>query len=412
MLMIGSIKRFPLIQSGLIHASNLFTGVIVLICCVFFFGWKDYGYISLVVSFSLLSTQVSVLGNPGLMIALLVKADHIEKNLILNAFLRNIRLPNLLVIIGILGILCLRVTMDVIFSLSFPVEMVVGILVYSLFAPFNKMVLSALTLPDTYKSYMHLLIFKNVLIVLLILLSVSSNSVVLLFLSFSLAELLIFPFVKFLKHRHFRVKHQLPKTHIDAGIVKQVPVLAVTLYYELLAKFDFYVFAALMSPNTFGLYALISNVNESIHGYLASVRTQVTPHFTDKSELPIFSKLERLEVVKLILTAQIIVGFVFIAIIYRLREGDLNFWTTLYILLTASTLVMIKTLVFGGVYIQRNQTLVFSRFAILHLFILSGICFTVAWALNPISALVAAILVNLFASRLLTSNLPIGSKSV
>jgi hypothetical protein len=186
-------KNRSLIQSGLIHAANLFTGVIVLILSVSAFGWATYGEISLVLAITLFLTQISVLGNPGLMIASLSKLESSSYRKVVSGFTKRIIRPQICVLLAV--VLCISIMLltgtEQISNFSTSALFAIG--AGSLFAPINKMLLLSLTLPSTYSKFVILSLTKNFLIMAFLLTSLIVDSKIMILFCLAFAELALFP---------------------------------------------------------------------------------------------------------------------------------------------------------------------------------------------------------------------------
>jgi hypothetical protein len=396
----------PITHSATVHLSNTLTGVFILICTVFFFGWGSYGEFSFVIALSLLSTQVSVLGNPGLMIAAITNLNNANKRIILETFMQRVFRSNVfvLLVIGLTTLLLFGFEELKLTNVS-PIAFL-AIWVNTLFAPYNKIVSTVFTLPNTYLRFVFISILKNTFIVLCVLLAVLFNSKYLLIFSIAISELLISFVVTVMKRSLFKEfsDQHLPIEKINTS--GQIPVLIVTIYYELLAKYDFFIFSLFMNPTTFGLYALLSNVNESIHAYLATVRTQMTPNFSKVGHVSLNQHKQLLRLIYLILMLIATLGFAFVYLTFMVRSNDLTNWPVLLSLLFISTFVMLKTLVFGGVYIQRDKSDLLAYFGTAHLmtlFVVGSIGFILG-GIQP--SLLCSILVNVLFSRYISRRIP------
>jgi hypothetical protein len=404
--------KAPLLHSGYVHATNLSTGVIMMITCTFFFGWDTYGEVSLIVALSLLATQVAVLGNPGLMVASLSKVDRSQHNSILNSFIRRTQKPHAIIILTIVLLTTVMAASETkkISFLSLYGVLAIGI--GTIVSPYNKMILSSLTLPTSYFSFVLLSSTKNVLIVVFLGISVILDSGITMLYSVALAEVSLFPILASIKRAKFNseLTNRASIENEDTWR-EQASVFFITMYFELLGKYDFYIFSIFMEAKTFGLYALISNVNESMQTYLGSVRTQITPHysinrFNTKNQLN-----QNLFLVRVILALLAISGFIFIYFFYRFTGDNLEAWPIVYVLLISSSLVMIKTLVYGNVYVQRNRPIKLAQSGIVHLLILSVGIFLTYFTFGIVPSLIVAIGINYSISKYIFRNIPIGGGS-
>ena len=183
-------------------------------------------------------------------------------------------------------------------------------------------------------------------------------------------------------------------------------VFLITLYFELLAKYDFYLFSFFMNAKTFGLYAVISNVNESIQTYLGVVRTQLSPYFTAHNSISVKDPVFKLSLVKLIVTTLLLLGFCFIYFSYKIQGSSFPDWSLVYCLITASSLVMFKSLVFGNVFVQRNKPLVLAKIGITHLGVLFLMTTSVFYWLGLVEAIFSTIIINFLMSRRVVKNIP------
>jgi hypothetical protein len=178
------------------------------------------------------------------------------------------------------------------------------------------------------------------------------------------------------------------------------------MYFELLGKYDFYIFSAFMNAGTFGVYALISNVNESIQTYLGSVRTQITPYYSITNSNGEKELNQNLSLVRVALLALVLIGSLFIFSVHQIVGNGLDSWPIVFGLLVASSLALFKTLIYGNVYIQRSESIKFAKFGIFHLVILSVLIFLVYSFVGLIPSLVIAVFINFTASKFIVSNIP------
>ena len=406
-------KNRSLIQSGLIHAANLFTGVIVLILSVSAFGWATYGEISLVLAITLLLTQISVLGNPGLMIASLSKLESSSYRKVVSGFTKRIIRPQICVLLAIM--LCIS------FMLSTGTEQISNISISALFAigagslsaPINKMLLLSLTLPGTYSKFVILSLTKNFLIMAFLLTSLIVDSKIMILFCLAFAELALFPVLLLGIRKNMKNSSTENTSFVEVNKRKdEISVFLITLYFELLAKYDFYLFSFFMNAKTFGLYAVISNVNESIQTYLGVVRTQLSPYFTAHNSVSIKDPVFKLSLVKLIVTTLLLLGFCFTYFSFQIQGSNFPGWPLIYCLITASSLAMFKSLVFGNVFIQRNKPLTLARIGVIHLGVLFLVTTIVFYWLGLVQAIFSTIIINFLMSRRIVKNIPSSIKNL
>ena len=410
---IKPMKNGSLMQSGVIHAANLFTGVSILILSVSTFGWATYGEISLVLAITLLITQISVLGNPNLMIASLSKLESSSYRKVVLGFTKRIIRPQVCVLLAVMLCIC--------FMLSTGIQQISNISIFALFAigtsslvaPINKMLLFSLTLPSTYLKFVILSLTKNFLLMAFLLASIimDSNTMILFCLAF--AELALFPALLLGIRRNMKKSStgNIPFKEDTKG-KDEIVVFLITLYFELLAKYDFYLFSFFMNAKTFGLYAVISNVNESIQTYLGVVRTQLSPYFTAHNSISVKDPVFKLPLVKLIVTTLVLLGFCFIYFSFEIQGSNFPNWPLVYCLITASSLVMFKSLVFGNVFVQRNKPLVLAKIGIIHLGVLFLVTTSVFYRLGLVQAIFSTIIVNFLMSRRIVKNIPSSIKNL
>ncbi len=406
-------KNRSLIQSGLIHGANLLTGVMVLIFSVSAFGWATYGETSLVLAITLLLTQISVLGNPSLMIASLSKLESNSYRKVVLGFTKRIFRPQLTVLFAI--ILCISFMLltgtDQIANIS--IFALLAIATSSFIAPTNKMLLLSLSLPGTYSRFVILSLTKNFLIMVFVVASLIVDSKIMILFCLAFAELMLFPAL-LLGIRH-NLKNSsagnIPFNEVAKG-KDELVVFLITLYFELLAKYDFYLFSFFMNAETFGLYAVISNVNESIQTYLGVVRTQLSPYFTANNSISVKDPLFKLSLVKLIVTTLFLLGFCFIYFSFKVQGSNFPNWPLIYLLISVSSLVMFKSLIFGNVFVQRSKPLVLAKIGVIHLGLLFLVTITVFYWFGLVEAIFSTIIINFLMSRYVVKNIPDNIKSL
>lgn len=406
-------KNRSLMQSGLIHAANLSTGVMVLILSVSAFGWAAYGEISLVFAITLLLSQICVLGNPNLMIASLSKLESSAYREIVSGFTKRVIRPQLTVLLAIMLCICFMSSTGTEQIANISIFALLAIGASSLVAPINKMLLLSLTLPSTYSRFVILSLTKNFLITIFLITSIFMDSKIMILFCLAFAELMLFPAL-LLGIRH-NMKKSSPENISFKEVAKgkdEIVVFLITLYFELLAKYDFYIFSFFMNPKTFGLYAVISNVNESIQTYLGVVRTQLGPYFTANNSISVNDPLFKLSPVKLIVTTLFLLGFCFIYFSFANQGTSFPSWPLIYFLISASSLVMFKSLVFGNVFVQRSKPLVLAKIGIIHLGLLFLVTTTVFQWLGLVQAILSTIIVNFLMSRCVVRNIPSNIKKL
>jgi hypothetical protein len=406
-------KNRSLILSGLVHLANLSTGVIVLILSVSAFGWATYGEISLILAITLLLTQISVLGNPNLMIASLSKLESSAYRKVVFSFTKRIIRPQLTVLLAIM--LCIY------FMLSTGTEQIANISIFALFAigasslvaPINKMLLLSLTLPDTYLRFVVLSLTKNFLITVFLLTSLIMDSKIVILFCLAFAELLLFPALLLGIRNNIKNSSagNIPFNEVTKG-KDEIVVFLITIYFELLAKYDFYIFSFFMNSETFGLYAVISNVNESIQTYLGVVRTQLSPYFTAHNSISVKDPLFKLSLVKLIVTTLFLLGFCFIYFCFKIQGSNFPNWPLIYFLISVSSLVMFKSLIFGNVFVQRSKPRVLAKIGAIHLGLLFLVTTTVFLWLGLVQAICCTIIINFLMSRCVVESIPSSIKGL
>jgi len=282
----------------------------------------------------------------------------------------------------------------------------IAVWVNTLFSPYNKIVSTAFTLPNVYLKFVFVSVLRNLLILLFVVLAVLLGSEQVLLFSIAIAESFISLIVTGMKRT---LTNESPNQIIPLEKITlrgQISVTVVTIYFELIAKFDFFIFSLFLNPTAFGLYALLSNVNESFHAYLATIRTQITPNFTNVASVHLAQQKQLLHFVKLMLLLIGLVGFAFVHITFSVKNNDLTNWPFLLCLLLVSTVVMFKTLVFGGVYIQRGKSDLLAHFATAHLLTLFATG-SLSCLLGGVElSLLSSILVNFIFSAYISKRIP------
>ena len=388
-------KAPRLLHSGFVHAANLTTGVLIMLSCVYFFGWELYGQVSLVIALSLLATQIVVLGNPSLMVASLTNSQLKYHNSIFKTFNRYLFKPHMVVLTLLSSlILYMEFSATEYFS-NLSIFSLIAITSSTLLAPYNKMIMSSLTLPDKYSRFVTMTLVRNITIISFLGASVVLDSRIGMLFIVALTELVIFPLLLIL--RWIMNTTQSGVVQIQSGDNSRrdrTSAFFITLYFELLGKYDFYILSFFMTPKTFGIYALISNVNESVQTYLGTVRTQVTPYFTKHKPSNLKDIPETLFHVRLVLTILVGLGFTFVYIIFLGENEKLNSWPIYFVLILISTLVMFKSLVYGNVYVQKGEVTKFARMGAMHLGVLTIGFSLVCLYFGSIPALILSICVN------------------
>lgn len=389
------------------HAANLTTGVLIMISCVYFFGWELYGEVSLVIALSLLATQIVVLGNPSLMVASLANSEFKYHNSIYRSFNRHLFKPHIITLTLVFTlILYMNISGHEYFS-NLSIYSLIALAVGTLLSPYSKMIMSSLTLPHCYSKFVAMTFSRNLIIVCFLSMSIVLDSRKGMLFIVALTELVMFPILLLLRNfTHGSETKIAPIQSANTVKSEMTSAFLITLYFELLGKYDFYIFAFVMSPKTFGVYALISNVNESVQTYLGTVRTQVTPYFTKHHPTTMKDLSKTLLFVRLFLTSLIGLGFAFIYIIFQESDEKLDSWPIYFILIITSTVVMFKSLVYGSVYIQRGEASRLARMGSTHLGVLTMGFSLICFHFGYISALILAIFTNYMFSRFIYRGIP------
>jgi hypothetical protein len=298
---------------------------------------------------------------------------------------------------------------------SFRIEFLPNLSIYgvaavatsALVSPYNKMIMVSLTLPRNYSKFVLLSVIKNALIISFLGISIIFESQNVLLFSAAVAEVVLFPALTLAKHKIYKLDLN-ESVYLDNpnNGKEQISVFFITMYFELLGKYDFYIFSAFMNADTFGVYALISNVNESIQTYLGSVRTQITPYYSITNSNGEKELNHNLSLVRVALLALVLIGYLFIFSVYQIVGNGLDSWPIVFGLLVASSLALFKTLIYGNVYIQRSESIKFAKFGIIHLVMLSVLIFLAYSFFGLIPSLVIAVFINFIASKFIVSNIP------
>lgn len=393
------------------HAANLATGVFIMMSCIYFFDWELYGQVSLIIALSLLATQIIVLGNPSLMVAALTNSDTKYHDLIFRSFSRNLLKPYIVVLTILLTLtICVNFSSFDFFS-NLSTHGLVAITSCILLSPFNKLIMSSLTLPSNYSRFVCMTFVRNLALVSFLIISILLDSRTGILYLIALTELVMFPTL--LMSRKLMNASQASINPMFLDKIKKnekTSAFFVTLYFELLGKYDFYIFSFVMSPEIFGAYALISNVNESIQTYLGTVRTQVTPYFSKIKETNMKDLSRTIFLVKFILTALIGLGFIFIYLVFSSGDQKIESWPIYFALLLTATVVMFKSLVYGNVYVQRGGATQLARIGAVHLGALAISFSIVCFYFGFIPALVSSIFLNYMFSWFIFRGIPHAGK--
>jgi hypothetical protein len=159
------VKAPLLLQSSFVHASNLATGVLIMLSCVYFFGWELYGQVSLVIALSLLATQIVVLGNPSLMVAALTNSEIKYHASIFRLFNRHLFKSHMIVLSTLFSLIVYTKFSGVSFFTNLSYYGLIAIASSVFLSPYNKMIMSWLTLPSNYSKFVGMTFVRNLVIV-------------------------------------------------------------------------------------------------------------------------------------------------------------------------------------------------------------------------------------------------------
>jgi hypothetical protein len=237
----------------------------------------------------------------------------------------------------------------------------------------------------------------------ILLLAITFNSSKIILFTLAFAEIVLMIVTVFLL-RSFR-KSSLAQLNLNSIETEkpngQKSVFLITIYYELLCKFDVFVFPYFMTPKLFGMYAVISSINESVQTYLSSVRIQITPHYSTKSLRTFAEDKTNLYFVRFILSILVLLGLVFLLFTYRISGETLPNWQVIYFCIILSSLVLFRSLIYGYVFIQKRQYLWLARTAVLHLIVLYSATVLSFHFFGILVAISVVIAVNIFFGRII-----------
>ena len=400
---IWSFRNIFFLKSSLIHFANVATGVLLLIGCVKFFSWDLYGEFAIILSASLISTQICVLGNPNLMLADLSESSLGNYHQIIIGYIKKVFkvqffLTLLIIVLIVIDSFSTNLQFFKISTLGF-----LAVLGSVIFGPYNKLLFTVLTLPKYFTKFVFLSFARNLVMLTILLLAITFNSSKIILFTLAFAEIVLMIVTIFLL-RSFR-KSSLAQINLNSMETEksngQKSVFLINIYYELLCKFDVFVFPYFMTPKLFGMYAVISSINESVQTYLSSVRIQITPHYSRKSLRTFAEDKINLYFVRFILSILVLLGLVFLLFTYRISGETLPNWQVIYFCIILSSLVLFRSLIYGYVFIQKRQYLWLARTAALHLIVLYSATALSFHFLGMLVAISVVIAVNIFFGRII-----------
>ena len=395
------------LKSSLIHFANVATGVAILVLSVKFFSWDLYGELAIVISTSLIATQICVLGNPNLMLADLSESEIGKFHSIIIKYLKKVVKVQFLIVILFFTFMILTFSFSSFKFVNLSTIGMLAVLGSVFFGPFNKLIFTVLTLPKYFSRLVLISFSRNLFMLAILILGVIFDSSQIALFTIALTEIVLLVItastLHSFKNNSSDKKDSKPIKSKSARGEKSV--FFITIYYELLCKFDVFIYPYFMTPKLFGMYAVISSINESLQTYLSSVRTQITPHYSTKSKRIFDDDRINLRFVRIVMVCLVVLGFIFLILTYRISGESLPNWLVIYACTVVSSLVLFKSLIYGYVFIQKRQYGWLARTAMLHLFFLYSTTAFLFYFLGVIFGILAAVAVNIFFSRLIWQKL-------
>jgi O-antigen/teichoic acid export membrane protein len=360
---IGSHTQSNLSLSAVLFLSNTMVSLFVAIMVITFFGWEDYGSLITILTFSFLLNQIATGGSQNEIFKVNANAPGTNLKSLYREGVKNKRISNLLVTLLILTIVTIDL-LNVAEMSNIDTTMLVIMFLSSVVSPNLRIRLSLFVSNERFKLYFLLTLVRNLIFLVLVLISTLIESTILAYASFVVADAVL-AFTLFLIFRKITVDNEPNLVAFEARSSFQFTCL--NLYHELIPKIDLLCLFFLADSSFIGKYSILALLSDGMHALYGVIRTQNTPKFTASGVTE--TKLLFVDLRRYLYTSATILsmGFIVIMMIQFMKLVSINNGPGLLTLLSLNSILLFFPIIYASVLTQWNMHTLQLKLSMMHL---------------------------------------------
>ena len=264
---------------------------------------------------------------------------------------------------------------------SFDTTLLVIILLSSLISPNLRIRLSLFVSNERFKTYFLSNLTRNLIFLLLVIISTSLQSKEMVYASFLIADA-IMALVLSIAFRDVPTRSQNEQVPFETSSTLQFTFI--NLYHEILPKIDLFCLIFLADPSLVGKYSILVLLSEGMHSLYGAIRTQNTPKFSNFGVVD--TKSLFINVKAYILTSLVILslGVVLILMLMSMNLTVLDNGLGVLILLSLNSIILLFPMIYTSVLTQWHVQMLQVRLYFMHL-MSSLVVFVLGYEINGLT---------------------------
>jgi hypothetical protein len=360
--------------SAMLFLSNTGISILVALIVVLNFGWGDYGTLITVLSFSFILNQIATGGSQNEIVKVNADIPHVNLKSLYREGAKSKRLSNMLVS-SVIFFVMIGNFFGFIEIKNFDTYILLILLTSSLVAPSLRIRLSLYAANDRFKSYFLISLVRNVVFLMMVMISTILSSNELLFASFLFADVLIALSLT----SAFRKIAEKGDSNIKPFDTRSTfRFTCLNVYHELIPKIDLFCLFFLADPALIGKYSILALMSEGMHSLYAAIRAQNTPKFSSlgvPEKYSLSTDFSRYVFVSIVILSMACAAFI---AIYFLKIFSFDNGLLLIFLLALNSIILLYPIIYASVLTQWGMQTLQLKLSVTHLF-LSILCFIIGF---------------------------------
>jgi O-antigen/teichoic acid export membrane protein len=379
-----------LFLSAILFVSSTGVSLIVAIVVIISFGWENYGSLITVLTFSFVLNQIATGGSQNQIIRINANSPRSNLKVLYRVAIRKKRSSNVLVSFLIFSFLSMHL-LNFVELKSLDTTLLVIILLSSFISPNLRIRLSLFVSNERFKTYFFSSLARNLIFLLLVIISTSVHSKEMVYASFLIADA-IMALAFSIAFRAIPTRSAGEQVPFEISSTLQFTFI--NLYHEILPKVDLFCLIFLSDPSLIGKYSILVLLSEGMHSLYGVIRTQNTPKFSNFGVVD--TKSLFIHVKAYIFTSLVILslGVVLILMLMSMNLIVLDNGLGVLILLSLNSMILLFPIIYTSVLTQWHAQMLQVRLYFRHL-MSSLIVFVLGYEIHGLTlALVLLCLVN------------------